>query len=477
MRGPAKDLAVRTNTQRGVAPGTNGYRERDPANTLYAFQEDARLKDAKENRFDVIADPRVRGAVKDFYEAFFDPEKLIRWWAGLYDPERGGFYYANSARDHEGFLPDMESTYQILWRLHDFIPDLADFFGQEITERIVSFYQTKQDPRDGYFYHPQWTKEESRKNVMRYTRDQDWAIFVLGWLHSAPLYPTALDRAAKTEVKTDGAQQRYGISKYSKGWLPNRASVTEYVRALLADTTCEHWSNQLDTQATTFRASGTIDAVIDVLDRTVNPAYGLWVSDYDATRDLYYNMKTVPETETPYGIYTNAYKVAKTYNIAGRLIPYAIKMVENGIKAICSRDPGIRLTYVFNPWATLGNVRENLVDYGTPETVAAYDALIRENIVEMLDALASSLGKYRSADGSYSYLQGGSKETIYDTPVSLGLKEGDVNGNNLAVLLPTHICKAVGLPEMIPIFNQSHADLMLDLMKRAPAIRKIEKQA
>ena len=83
-------------------------------------------------RFDGIADPVVREAVRDFYANFFDPEKLIRWWAGLYDPEIGGFYYSNSARDNAGFLPDMESTYQILWRLHDFIPDLPGFFGPEI---------------------------------------------------------------------------------------------------------------------------------------------------------------------------------------------------------------------------------------------------------------------------------------------------------------------------------------------------------
>ena len=148
-------------------------------------------------RFDVIEDPKTRAAVKDFYETFFAPEKIIRWWAGLYDPERGGFYYANSARDTEGFLPDMESTLQIVQRFRPFDQngDLAAYLGPEITAKMIRFYQTKQDPEDGYFYHPQWPREVSRARVMRYTRDLDWATAVLRWLHAAPLYPTAVDRA------------------------------------------------------------------------------------------------------------------------------------------------------------------------------------------------------------------------------------------------------------------------------------------
>ena len=415
-------------------------------------------------RFDVVEDPDVREAVRSFYEGIYDPEKLIRWWAGLYDPDRGGFYYANSARDHEGFLPDMESTYQILNRTRDFVPDLKGFLGEELTQKIVTFYQDKQDPEDGYFYHPQWTKAESRSNVMRYSRDQDWALFVLGWLGAEPLYPTALDRAAETAES--------GGSTTSYDWQPNVQSVTSYVNDLLATASCESWANTLETQATTFQATGMLDTVIDVLDSRISPEYGVWVSGYDEATDTYYNLRSTPGTETPYGIFTNAYKVAKMYNIAGRHIPYTDKTVANAIKAICSRDPGVRVTYLFNPWATLGNVRQNLVDYGTPAEVAAYDAQIKEHIVEMVDALGTSLALYRSSDGSYSYLQSGSKPTIYDTPVSLGVKEGDVNGNNLVMLCATHICTAIGLPDMIPIFSELHADLMLELLKNAPSIRK-----
>ena len=416
-------------------------------------------------RFDVIEDPKTRAAVRDFYEKFYDPEKLIRWWAGLFDPEIGGFYYSDSARDNKGFLPDMESTLQIVQRLRVFDPhsDLAAYLGPEITAKMIRFYQSKQDPEDGYFYHPQWTREQSRAKVMRYTRDQDWAITVLGWLHSAPLYPTALDRARDAAASAQKTQT---------DWEANAASVTAYVNDLLATKSCESWSNTLQTQTTLFEAAGMLDTVLDVLDSRMNPDYGLWVTDYDPATDTYYNLKTTPEKESPYGLYTCAYKLMIMYNAAGRLVPCSTKMVENAIRAINSRDPGARVTYIFNPWATLGTVRNNLKQCGTPDLTAAYDALIRENVLGMLDAVKSSLGRYRCADGSYGFLQSGSSPTIYGTPVSLGVKEGDVNGNNLVISFARHICSAVGLSDMIPVFGGTHAELMRELLKNAPKIVK-----
>ncbi len=445
-------------------------------------EEEARQEKAAREwatRFDVISDAETRAAVKDFYEEFYDPEALIRWWAGLYDPDLGGFYYANSARDTKGYLPDMESTYQIVQRLRVLDPntDLAHFLGPEITAKMIEFYQSKQDPDDGYFYHPQWSKAVSRRNVMRYTRDQDWAITVLKWLHSAPLYPTALDRAAGSAGTVDVTVQRLasqaGLTPNpAADWQPNVQSVTSYVNNLLATKSCESWSNTLQTQLSTFEATGMLDAVLDVLDAKINPEYGLWVTRYDASKDVYYNLMKTPTSEVPYGIYTCAYKVMIMYNAGNRVVPYASKMVENAIKAIESRDPGVRVTYIFNPWATLGNVRENLVKYGTSAMVADYDAQIKANILEMLSALKGSLGKYKRSDGSYSYLQSGSKSTIYDTPVSTGAKEGDVNGNNLVMSFAMHICHTIGLERMIPVFGEQHGKLMQELLANAPKIRK-----
>jgi len=448
----------------------------------------ARVERQYAARFDVIADPEVREAVKGFYEEFYDPEKLIRWWAGLYDPDRGGFYYANSARDNDGFLPDMESTLQIVQRLRGFDSgnDLARYLGPDITAKMIKFYQDMQDPDDGYFYHPQWTKAQSRQNVMRYTRDQDWAIAVLSWLHSEPLYPTALDRAKGSAGVYDATVVRLasqsGLTRSAGGstvtvkprvgldWQPNETSVKQYVNSLLDTTSCEHWGNQLDTQISSFEAAGVLDYVLDVLDERVNPDFGLWVTDYNESSKRYTNL--AGNSETPYGICTNTYKIMKVYNAGNRLFKYSTKMVENTIKAINLRDPGARVTYIFNPWATLAGIHTNLKNYGTARMRNQYTDLISENFLEMIDSLKSTLGAYRCEDGSYGFLQSGSSPTIYSTPVSLGLKEGDVNATNLVVSFAQHICNTIGLDETIPVFNENHGKLMKELLDNAPSIEK-----
>ncbi len=458
-------------------------------------REEAAIEAEWATRFDVIEDPDVKAAVKDFYETFYEPEKIIRWWAGLYDPEIGGFYYANSARDNAGyrhgdFLPDMESTWQIVNRLRQFDRDLAVYLGRDITAKIVEFYQTRQDPSDGYFYHPQWTKAESRANNMRYTRDQDWAIAALENLHAEPLYPTALDRAKSSGSTVDVTVRRLasyaGLTKpaaspdASADWQPNETSVRQYVTNLMNTTSCEHWANQLDTQISTFEANGVLDYVLDVLDERVNPEYGLWVTGYNANTDTYYNLRTLSESDTrkqeaPYGIFTNTYKVMKVYNAGDRLFPYSTKMVENAMKAINSKDPGARITYIFNPWATLGQVRTNLKNGGVRglTLLDEYDALIKDNILELINSLKSSLGIYKHADGSYSYLPDGtSSPTIYGTPVSLGLNEGDVNAHNLVMSFAMHICNAIGLNTTISVFNANHGKLMQQLLKNAPNVPK-----
>ncbi|MBO4283700.1 MAG: hypothetical protein J5958_03650 [Clostridia bacterium] len=416
-------------------------------------------------RFDVIQNAQVRAAVKDFYETFYDSEKIIRWWAGLYDPERGAFYYANSARDNDGFLPDMESTYQIVNRLRTFDSNLSRYLGPTITAKMIKFYQDMQDPSDGYFYHPQWTKAQSRQNNMRYTRDQNWALSVLDWLHSEPKYTPAKYRINSAGLYDEEVPRLLGSGS---GWEANETSVRNYVNNLIDTTSCEHWGNQLDTQISNFEAAGVLQYVVDVLDERVNPTYGLWVTGYNESTGKYTN--NAGGTEVPYGIYTNAYKVMNVYNAANRFFAHSTKMVENAIKAINSRDPGARVTYIFNPWATLGQVRTNLKNGGVKGTAAlsAYDNLIKTNILGMIDALKSSLGIYRHADGSYSYLPNGcSAATIYSTPVSLGLNEGDVNANNLVISFSQHICNAIGLDSTIKVFSPANGRLMQELLNRA----------
>jgi hypothetical protein len=62
------------------------------------------------------ASDEVVSSLKRLYN-YFDGSKIADFFASLYDSQRGGFYYTAGARDTDGYLPDLESTRQILGSL------------------------------------------------------------------------------------------------------------------------------------------------------------------------------------------------------------------------------------------------------------------------------------------------------------------------------------------------------------------------
>ena len=114
----------------------------------------------------------------------FDGSYMMGWFANLWDPVNGGFYFSNSARDNEPFLPDLESTYQVL----AMVPtngataglNKNSFFPNEMKRQMVEFAKNMQSPANGYFLHPQWPQSISALKVDRYSRDLDWAQDIIG---------------------------------------------------------------------------------------------------------------------------------------------------------------------------------------------------------------------------------------------------------------------------------------------------------
>ena len=145
-------------------------------------------------------------ALKEFYTIY--KKEAVNWIGELYDPEYGGFYYSNSARDNtevecEGkiykLLPDLESTTQAFGFIAS--SHMADKFGKDVTkalpewmkEQIVPFVKNMQDKENGYFYHPQWGKERTDKWTNRRGRDLTWATRLLEDYGESPLYNTPLE--------------------------------------------------------------------------------------------------------------------------------------------------------------------------------------------------------------------------------------------------------------------------------------------
>ena len=70
----------------------------------------------------------------DLYSLY--DEDIYVWLSDLYQPNIGGFYYSNSARDTEGYLPDIESTAQAMsiLSMSNMLVDYQGKYGDAIPE-------------------------------------------------------------------------------------------------------------------------------------------------------------------------------------------------------------------------------------------------------------------------------------------------------------------------------------------------------
>ena len=101
--------------------------------------------------------------LRNFY-GLYSPD-MMDWLVNLYDPEIGGFYYSNSARDTDGFGPDTESTCQALGLIRDtgmtYLHGVLYRYSipKDIMTHIGMYIKSLQR-EDGYFYNYQWTDEQ-----------------------------------------------------------------------------------------------------------------------------------------------------------------------------------------------------------------------------------------------------------------------------------------------------------------------------
>lgn len=174
------------------------------------------------------ADAIVNG-ISNIYGNMYSGE-ILTWIASLYDPDIGGFYYSNSARDTVGFYPDLESTSQataMLERLGIVSAASNNFYfttelvGETIHNTMLNWVRGLQSAEDGCFYHPQWDSAAAS----RVGRDIDSAIHLFGRLQERPYYdiPGVTDKnyqgigapAVATSALT-GKLSASGISAVSK---------------------------------------------------------------------------------------------------------------------------------------------------------------------------------------------------------------------------------------------------------------------
>jgi hypothetical protein len=172
------------------------------------------------------------------------------WFARLYDPETGAFYYSNSGRDYEGFGPDLESTVQGLRCVEDkgmidakYNCDLKAALPDFMVKKLVKFTKECADP-DGYYYHPQWGKNIT---IQRRGRDLTWARQIYDWFDEKPPYPTALELLSEKKTEASSALPDH---------LKSKAAFYDYLDSLDINNKSYPAGNTLNSQARQIRAAG-----------------------------------------------------------------------------------------------------------------------------------------------------------------------------------------------------------------------------
>lgn len=382
-------------------------------------------------------------ALKNLYSMYSDD--MILWLADLYDPAIGGFYYSNSARDTVGYLPDGDSTYQVLSLLRGSgaFTD-KDQIPEHIQKQIVSWVKGLQN-KNGYFYHPQWGVALTDIKESRRSRDLSRCVSVLNMFGAKPTYDTP------TGVKGDGflADGTLATGLTLKAPLSS-GTVTAVSKVIMAESSSvaipahltdkesfEKYLGAMNVNKDSYSVGSGLVAQISeikyrdkVLREEENADYSLceilinWFNEHQYDNGLW--EEAVTENSV-----NGLMKIAGCYSNIGIPIPRAELGAKAAVEYILKGEVKGGIVGVFNPWSALSRVQNSLLSSDNKAvlaTAAEIREYVRENAVECIKKTALKLADFQKPDGSYSYTKTTSSSTSQGVPIAVpGSYEGDVN--------------------------------------------------
>lgn len=447
------------------------------------------------NGREISASEYADGVIKElqkFYSQYSD--NVISWFANLYEPaidgdykNGGGFYYSNSGRNTEGYLPDLESTSQAL----NFIAGsgMASPYGYALPdwmrEQIAHFVKGAQAP-NGYFYHIQWGQEMTDKKLARRGRDLSNAENILRELGVSPTYDTPnlegdgivinnhwVQPAATPltmRLSHSAAQAVSKVSAVASSATPHletKEALLNYLNNIIdIRNNCYGGGDELASQGDDFLKRdkelkeecadwSCSETVIKYLNDNVYESTGYWKSvvDYDGTNGLL--------------------KISALYNKLGAELPYPEEAARSAIKTLTTAEEAKTICFVYNAWYSIANITKNLRKYSsdTDAGAALADKISLDLLKNCQNEIAVSLSKnsaFKKDDGSYSYFTYGTVSDSHDMPVAVPqVDEGDVNATEIGIVgLTGNMFNALDLKDyMPPLYTKSDWMRYLDILE------------
>ena len=345
---------------------------------------------------------------------------MYKWLARLWEPEIGGFYYSNSARDHEGFLPDVESTAQAIHALRNnglfekYNGEFRTALPEDFQKKVVNYVQGLQD-EDGFFYHPQWGKDIP---IMRRGRDYSWSIGLLDMFGGEPLYTPASEQISGGNSKA--SSPNLSSMEAFLNFLHNKYDLNKYFN---------HLAHVLQAQISEICAGGYLDVCIDFLESHQRPETGLWGDG------------------PSYNGVTALMKLTLLYKTVKHHMRYAETAADSCMTVLLSDEPDTRLVDITNPWVAIINLVDMLRAEGDNALADKIVAKVRDNAGPLLDKTREKLLRYSQSGQTFSFLP---YYTNYESQlVHVALKreaEGDVNATVIAYGNLKRIMTLLGVP-------------------------------
>ena len=439
----------------------------------------------------------ISNAVERLY-ALYDEEWYV-WLANLYDPQTGGFYFSNSARNSIGFLPDLESTMQVLDTIswsgafsHYELPDGVDkaygvFIDGKLKERLLSFIHSMQDA-NGYYYHPQWGKEV---NSSRLGRDLNHATDMLTELREQPLYntPNGYKGSLATPAALTGRVSESRVSAVSAviatsypEYLRDTSKWLEYIKGLDIPNDSYTAGNIIESQSTQIievdkalwvsqgngrdpknytpkspAKNGYIEILFDYLESIQNPETGFWqiITDRDDTDGA-------KDGLTYEGI-NGMMKLSSCYAKMGQPFTHAEKAVESIITVAkyAEDENDTHICSIYNPWAALGYIYKTL----DSEAKQPLYEKVREAAPDMLSATVEKLKKHIIPGGGFSYFESRPCNHSQSAEVACSAKaEADVNASTISVMgIAGAVFSSMGIKFVAP-YIPADGDRFVDIL-------------
>ena len=452
-------------------------------------------------RIEAGADEEADKIVDAFRRMFaMYTDDLIKWYANLYDPGMGAYYCSTSGKENEGFLPDIESTYQALnflvgsGMLDEQGGDFRNILTDEMKKKLIRFAKGMQLP-NGYFYNYLRTQEQMDSpvggGISKRGRELSWCTSMLKFLGDAPTYDTPNGHKGNGLDKDGNPVADFVSAVSPDDGKETSAALTNYPEHLEnKETMLAYLNENVDIVGKTYPAGNLLNATGGQY-KARDVALGLWGTPDSLCKALIEWLNERIDHESGFWAHdvsfngaNGFFKVIGLYNGWGFPYPEIERAIDSILKVILSDEPSVNnICEVYNLWSGLISAKENIIQCYPEEKreamLSGIHKVMKEKGPEAILNTYKRQSGYQKADGAYAHAADRSEDPTKivthhgGIPTGLRLEEGDVDAIGKATTgIIGNILNAYGFKSKLPIYCERDWQLYKSIMYNAKPVVK-----